>query len=251
MSGHSKWATIKRKKGKEDEKRGRIFTRLIKEIIIAARDGGGDPAANPRLRTAIDTAKAANMPKDNIERGIKKGTGELPGVSYEESIYEGYGPGGVALYIEVLTDNKNRTVSEVRHLLTKHGGGMGENGCVAWMFSKQGQIFVDAEKYDEETVLLEASELGAEDMSTEDGYHFITCTPDMLGTIRDGLTAKGIEVSDSEVAMISSNTIKIEDEKDAEKVLRIMELLEELDDVQRVSSNFDIDDAIMEKLSEE
>ena len=191
MSGHSKWATIKRKKGAADEKRGRIFTRLIKEISVAARMGGGDPEANPRLRTAIDTAKGNNMPKENIDRAVKKGTGELPGVSYEESVYEGYGPGGVAMYIEVLTDNKNRTVSEIRHMLSKHGGNMGENGCVAWMFSQKGQIYVDAEKYDEDTVLLEASDLGAEDMWTEEGLHVISMPVEKMTAVRDGLGRQG------------------------------------------------------------
>jgi YebC/PmpR family DNA-binding regulatory protein len=250
MSGHSKWATIKRKKGKEDEKRGRVFTKLIKEISIAARMGGGDPDANPRLRSAIDTAKAANMPKDNISRAIKKGTGDLPGTTYEESIYEGYGPGGVALFIEVLTDNKNRTVSEVRHLLTKWGGSMGEAGCVAWMFSQKGQVCVDAEQYDEETVLLEASDLGAEDMVTENDLHVITVSPDDMTALVNGLAEKGIEVKESEMLMVPSNTVKVE-EKDAGKVLRLMEALEELDDVSRLSSNFDIDEEVLEKLAGE
>lgn len=250
MSGHSKWATIKRKKGAADEKRGRIFTRLIKEISVAARMGGGDPESNPRLRTAIDNAKSNNMPKENIDRAIKKGTGELPGVSYEESVYEGYGPGGVALYIEVMTDNKNRTVSEIRHLLTKHGGNMGENGCVAWMFSQKGQIYVDAEKYDEDTVLLEAGDLGAEDMWTEEGLHVVSTPVDKLAAVRDGLAAKDIEVKDSELVMVPSSTIKLE-EKDAGKVLKMMELLEDHDDVQRVSSNFDIDEEVLRKLEGE
>lgn len=250
MSGHSKWATIKRKKGAADEKRGRIFTRLIKEISVAARMGGGDPEANPRLRSAIDNAKSNNMPKENIDRAIKKGTGELPGVSYEESVYEGYGPGGVALYIEVMTDNKNRTVSEIRHLLTKHGGNMGENGCVAWMFSQKGQIYVDAEKYDEDTVLLEAGDLGAEDMWTEEGLHVVSTPVEKLAAVRDGLVGKGMEVKDSELVMVPSSTIKL-DEKDAGKVLKLMELLEEHDDVQRVSSNFDIDEEVLRKFEGE
>jgi YebC/PmpR family DNA-binding regulatory protein len=247
MSGHSKWATIKRKKGKEDEKRGRMFTKLIKEISQAARMGGGDLEGNPRLRTAIDAAKASNMPKENIERAIKKGTGELPGVSYEESVYEGYGPGGIALYIEVMTDNKNRTVSEIRHILTKHGGNMGEAGCVSWMFTQKGQIYVDAEKYDEETVFLEASDLGAEDMITDGVLHVVTTSPDKLSAVKEGLLKKGIEIKDAEFVMQPSATIKL-DEKDAEKALKLMELIEENDDVQRVSSNFDIDEEIMRKL---
>ncbi|MBN2288877.1 MAG: YebC/PmpR family DNA-binding transcriptional regulator [Candidatus Glassbacteria bacterium] len=250
MSGHSKWATIKRKKSKEDERRGRVFTKLIKEISVAARTGGGDPDSNPRLRTAVDTAKAANMPKENIERAIKKGTGELPGASYEEAVYEGYGPGGVALYLEVLTDNKNRTVSEVRHLLTKSGGRMGEAGCVAWMFSPKGQVYIDAGRYDEETVMLEAGELGAEDMVTENELHVVTTSQENLAALRDGLAGKGIEVKDSEIVMMPSNTIKLE-EKDAAKVLKLMESLEDLEDMQRVSSNFDIDEEVLEKLAAE
>ncbi|RLB34686.1 MAG: YebC/PmpR family DNA-binding transcriptional regulator [Deltaproteobacteria bacterium] len=250
MSGHSKWATIKRKKSKEDEKRGKIFTRLIKEISVAARTGGGDPEANPRLRTAVENAKAANMPKENIERAIKKGTGELPGTNYEEAVYEGYGPGGVALYIEVLTDNKNRTVSELRHILTKHGGHMGEAGCVSWMFTQKGQIFVDAEKYDEETVFLEASDLGAEDMVTEEGLHVITTASEEMTAVREGLVNRNIEVKDAELVMVPSSTVKL-DEKDAQRVLKLMELIEDHDDVQRVSSNFDIDEEVLRKLESE
>jgi YebC/PmpR family DNA-binding regulatory protein len=250
MSGHSKWSTIKRKKGKEDERRGKIFTKLIKEISISARTGGGDPESNPRLRSAIDAAKNANMPKDNIERAIKKGTGEMPGVSYEESIYEGYAPGGVALYIEVLTDNKNRTVSEIRHILTKHGGNMAEAGSVAWMFSQKGQIFVDAEHYDEETVFLAASELGAEDIITEEGLHVIITAVEDFTAVKDGLAKEGIEVKDSELVMVPSSTVKLE-EKVAEKVLKLMEALEDSDDVQRVNSNFDIDEEVLRKLESE
>ena len=248
MSGHSRWSTIKRKKSKEDDRRGRVFTKLIKEISVAARLGGGDTDMNPRLRSAIDMAKAANMPKENIERAIKKGTGELPGTSYEEAVYEGYGPGGAALYIEVFTDNKNRTVSDIRHFLTKYGGRMGETGCVAWMFSQKGQVFIDAEQYDEDTVLLEASELGAEDMVTENDLHVVTTAPDELVALRDGLGEKGIEVKDSEIVMVPSNTIKLE-EKDAGKVLRLMESLEDHEDVRRISSNFDIDEEVLEKLA--
>ncbi len=250
MSGHSKWSTIKRKKGKEDEKRGKIFTKLIKEISVAARTGGGDIEANSRLRQAIDAAKTANMPKENIERAIKKGTGELPGVNYEEAVYEGYAPGGVALYIEVLTDNKNRTVSEIRHILTKHGGNMAEAGSVAWMFSQKGQIFVDTEHYDEETVFLTASELGAEDIITEEGLHVITTAVEDFTAFKDGLAAEGIEIKDSELVMVPSSTIKPE-EKVAGKVLKLLEALEDSDDVQRVNSNFDIDEEVLRKLEGE
>ncbi len=246
MSGHSKWSTIKRKKGKEDEKRGKMFTKIAKEITVAAKSSG-DINSNPRLRAAVDAAKAANMPKDNIERAVKKGTGELPGVTYEEAVYEGYGPGGVALYIEVLTDNRNRTVSDVRHLLTKHGGSMGEAGCVAWMFTLKGQIYVDAEQFDEEMVLLEASELGAEDMYTEEGVHVITTPVDLLGAVKEGLLAKGIQIKEAELVMQPSTSIQL-GQKEAERVLKLMELLEDNDDVQRVSSNFDIDEEVMRKL---
>ena len=250
MSGHSKWSTIKRKKGKEDEKRGKIFTKLIKEISVAARTGGGDPEANPRLRSAVDAAKGANMPKDNIERAIKKGTGELPGVNYEESIYEAYGPGGVALYIEVLTDNKNRTVGEIRHILSKHGGSMAEAGSVAWMFSQKGQIFIDAEHYDEEAVFLAASELGAEDITSEEDLHMVTAAVEKFTALKDGLAAEGIEIKDSELVMVPSTTIKL-DEKLAEKVLKLLEVIEDNDDIQRVNSNFDIDEEVLRKLESE
>jgi YebC/PmpR family DNA-binding regulatory protein len=248
MSGHSKWSTIKRKKGKEDEKRGRIFTKLIKEITVAARDGG-DPDANPRLRTAIDAAKAANMPADNMERAIKKGTGELEGVNYETAIYEGYGPGGVAMYVECLTDNRNRTVSEVRHILTKNGGNMAEAGAVAWMFTAKGQMYIDAGKYDEETVFMEASELGAEDVSQEDNFHVVTTAVEDMHRIRQALIAKGIEVAEAEMVRVPSNTIQL-DESDAARVLRMMDALEDNDDVQNVSSNFDISDEVMAKLDQ-
>ena len=250
MSGHSKWSTIKRKKGKEDEKRGKIFTKLIKEISVAARTGGGDPESNPRLRSAVDAAKGANMPKDNIERAIKKGTGELPGVNYEESVYEAYAPGGVALYIEVLTDNKNRTVGEIRHILTKHDGNMAEAGSVAWMFSPKGQIFIDAERYDEEAVFMAASELGAEDITSEEDLHIVTVAVEKFTALKDGMAAEGIEIKDSELVMVPSTTIKL-DEKLAEKVLKLLEALEDNDDIQRVNSNFDIDEEVLRKLESE
>ncbi|MBW7995091.1 MAG: YebC/PmpR family DNA-binding transcriptional regulator [Candidatus Glassbacteria bacterium] len=249
MSGHSKWATIKRKKAKEDEKRGKIFTKLIKEISVAARDGGGDLDANPRLRTAVEMAKNANMPNDNIERAIKKGTGELEGVNYEEAIYEGYGPGGVALFIECLTDNRNRTVSEVRHILTKHGGSMGEAGSVAWMFTAKGQLSIDAAKYDEETVFMEASELGAEDVVAEENCHVVTTAVEDLHKVKDGLQRAGIEVSETEMVKVPGSTIQL-DENDAGKVLKLMDALEECEDIQQISSNFDINDEVMAKLDQ-
>jgi YebC/PmpR family DNA-binding regulatory protein len=249
MSGHSKWSTIKRKKGKEDEKRGKIFTKLIKEISVAAREGGGSLDGNPRLRTAVDAAKAANMPNDNVDRAIKKGTGELEGVNYEEAVYEGYGPAGVAMYIECLTDNKNRTVGEVRHGLTKHGGSMAEAGAVAWMFAAKGQLCIDAAQYDEETVFMEASELGAEDVVTEGGSHVVTTAVEDLQKVREGLLEAGIEVLEAEMVRVPSNTIEL-NENDAGKVLRLLDVLEDNEDVQRISCNFDISDEVMAKLDQ-
>ncbi len=249
MSGHSKWSTIKRKKGKEDAKRSKIFTKLIKEISVAAREGGGSLDGNPRLRTAVDAAKAANMPNDNVERAIKKGTGELEGVNYEEAIYEGYGPAGVAMYIECLTDNRNRTVSEVRHILTKHGGNMAEAGSVAWMFTAKGHLYIDAAQYDEETVFLQASELGAEDVASEGNTHVVITAVEDMHKVREGLQSAGVEVQEAEMVRVPSNTIQL-DESDAGKVLRLMDALEENEDVQRVSSNFDISDEVMAKLDQ-
>ncbi len=247
MSGHSKWSTIRRKKEKEDSKRSRMFTKVIRELTVAAREGGGDPDSNPRLRTAIDNARGVNMPQDNIERAIKKGTGELPGTSYESAVYEGYGPGGVAVYVEVLTDNKNRTVAEVRHLFARNDGHLGENGCVAWMFSQKGQIYIDASRYNEEAVFESALESGAEDVLVEDDYYIIVTSSQDFIPVKDNLAEKGITFGDSEISMIPNNTIKVEG-KDAVKVLRLMEALEDHDDVQRVSSNFDIDEEVLRNL---
>jgi len=202
MSGHSKWSTIKRKKGKADAERGKVFTRHIKEITIAAREGGGDPEANPRLRTAIAAAKGSNMPADNIKRAIMKGTGELPGVSYESVTYEGYGPGGVALFMEGLTDNRNRTVSEVRHILSKYGGNLGANGCVAWMFERKGFITVDAGKVDEETLLEIALEAGAEDLKTEGEAYEITTPPEAVDDVRSAIEAERGLLDDEDVRLV-------------------------------------------------
>jgi len=248
MSGHSKWSTIKRKKGAADAKRGRIFTRVIKEISVAAREGGGDISSNPRLRTAVDNAKNANMPQENIQRAIKKGTGELPGTTYENMSYEGYGPGGVAMFVEVVTDNKNRTVAELRHIFTKLGGNLGAAGCVAWMFTQKGQIYVDGSRYSEDTVLDVALDCGAEDIVSEDENHTITTEPVDLEKVKDCLTGKGIEVESAEVAMIPGSYLKVEG-KDAEKLLRLIEGLEDHDDVQKVASNFDMDEELLESLS--
>jgi YebC/PmpR family DNA-binding regulatory protein len=247
MSGHSKWSTIKRKKAKVDAQRGKIFTKLIKEITVAAREGGGDPEANPRLRTAIDAAKAANMPMANIERAIKRGTGELPGVSYEEAIYEAYGPGGVALLIEVLTDNKKRTVAEVRHLVTKHHGSMGEAGSVSWQFERKGLIQVPVEGTDEEEVLMIAIDAGAEDLRRDNDYYEITTAPDQLEQVRQALQENGVPLESATLTMYPTTTIKVEG-KEAEQLLRLLDALEEHDDVQNVYSNFDIDVELLETL---
>jgi YebC/PmpR family DNA-binding regulatory protein len=248
MSGHSKWATIKHKKGALDAKRGKIFTKLIKEITIAARNGG-DPDSNPRLRTAITAAKAENMPADNIKRAIQKGTGELPGSTYEESVYEGYGPGGVALIMEITTDNKNRTLSEIRHILSKHGGNLGANGCVAWMFNKRGYIVVEKDKADEVSLLELATEAGAEDMS-EDGSNWEVFTPPAsFHQVVDKLKSAGITPAAAEVSMIPQSYVKLTG-KEAGQMLRLMEELEDHDDVQHVYANFDIEEAEMHALTE-
>jgi YebC/PmpR family DNA-binding regulatory protein len=248
MSGHSKWATIKRKKGKADAERGKLFTQHIKEITIAAREGGGDPDGNPRLRTAIANSKGVNMPAANIERAILKGTGNLPGVVYESLTYEGYGPGGVALYMEVMTDNKNRVVSEVRHILAKYGGNLGANGCVAWMFDTAGVITVEADKSDEEKLMEIALEAGAEDIALESELFTIKTSPDALDDVRVAIEKAGIEMASSEVTKIPQNTVKLDNEKDASSMLKMMDLLEENDDIQKVYANFDIDESVMEKL---
>jgi YebC/PmpR family DNA-binding regulatory protein len=251
MSGHSKWATIKRKKGAKDAERGRLFGRLIKEITVAARHGGGDPAGNPRLRTAIDTAKGANMPASNIERAIKKGTGELEGVTIEEAVYEGYGPGGAAILVDVLTDNRNRTTAEIRHLFSKYGGRMAEAGSVAWQFQTRGSIQVDKSKTEEDTVLAVALEAGAEDVVSEaasDVYEVMT-TPSNFEPVKAALTAGGMAIEASEIRKVAQNTVMVED-KDAEHLMKLMEMLEDHDDVQSVAANFDIPDEVMARLSQ-
>ncbi|MBN2105456.1 YebC/PmpR family DNA-binding transcriptional regulator [bacterium] len=245
MSGHSKWSTIKRKKAKVDAERGKTFTKLIKEITTAARQGGGDENANTRLRSAVMAAKAANMPQANIERAIKKGTGELPGVVYEEKTYEGYGAGGVAILIDTLTDNTNRTTSDVRHLLSKHGGSLGENGCVAWMFEKKGLIVIDKNKSEEELLMDIAIEAGAEDLTIEEDVYEIITLPDQFIAVKEALGKAKIPLASDEITMIPKTTVKIEG-KAAEQVLRLMEALEENEDIQHVYSNFDIDEADLE-----
>jgi len=246
MSGHSKWATTKHRKAAVDSKRGKIFTRIIKEITVAARMGGGDPDGNPRLRTAVAKAKENNMPADNIKKAIQKGTGELPGVNYEESIYEGYGPGGVALLIEIMTDNKNRTLSEVRHLLGKNGGSLGEAGCVSWMFEKKGYIVVGREKIQEDRLMGLALEAGAEDMKTVGKQYEIFTSLKDFETVKEALNKESIEIVLSEITAISQSDIKLEG-KEAIRMLHLMEVLENHDDIQNVYANFDIPDDIIEK----
>lgn len=246
MSGHSKWATIRRKKAKVDAQRGKMFTRLIKELMVAARQGGGDETSNARLRTAIAAAKTANMPTANIERAIKRGTGELDGVSYEEVTYEGYGPGGVAILIEVVTDNRNRTVADMRHHLSKHGGNLGENGCVAWMFEKKGMLVIPGEGVDEEELMMAALEAGADDMKQEEESYEVTTAPENFEAVKEALEGSGLTVESAEITMLPKNTVKVEGAQ-AEKVLKLIEILEEHDDVQNVYANFDID---FEQISE-
>jgi len=242
MSGHSKWHTIKHKKGAADAKRGRVFTKLIKEITVAARVGGGDPEGNPRLRTVVLAAKASNMPKDNIEKAIKKGTGELPGVSYEEVSYEGYGPGGVAIYLQTLTDNRNRTLPEIRHLFSKFGGNLGESNCVSWMFEKKGYIVIPKEKASEETLLEVVLDAGGDDVRDDGENWEVLSPPERLHAVNEALAAKGIQTTSAEISMVPKNTVRIEGKK-AQQLLSMMEALEEHDDVQNVWANFDIDEA--------
>ena len=247
MSGHSKWSSIKHKKGRMDAQRGKIFTKLIKEITVAARAGGGDPGANPRLRTAIQGAKDANMPADNIDRAIKKGTGELPGVKYEEFMYEGYGPNGVAILVETLSDNKNRTTADVRHIFGKYNGRLGEAGCVAWIFEQRGLILVDEEKCDEDTLLSLALEAGAEDVKLEEGTFEVVTTPADFEQVRQAIIDGGVEYIQAEITKIPQSLVKL-DGSEAQKTLRLVEALEDHDDVQKVHANFDIDESIMEKI---
>ncbi len=249
MSGHSKWSTIKRKKGANDAKRGKIFTKLIKEITIAARMGGGDPAGNPRLRSAITAAKAENMPKDNIARAIKKGTGDLEGAVYEEILYEGYGPGGVAVLVETMTDNKNRTVADVRHFFAKSGGNLGESGCVAWMFDKKGTILIDKKEVDEEELMDIAIEAGAEDVVEEETTFQILTAPEDFSEVVEILEKNSISFLEANIAMVPKNTVDVTEEKTARSLLKLLENLEDHDDVQKVHANFDIPDSLMEELS--
>ena len=242
MAGHSKWKQIKRKKAVTDARRASSWTKVIREITVAARSGGGDPGGNPRLRTAIDAAKAVNMPWDNIDRAIKKGTGELEGSVYEELSYEGYGPGGAAIFIEATTDNPNRTVAEIRHAFSRNGGNLGATNSVAWMFDRKGQIYLDASKSDEDATLEAALDAGAEDFAREGDQYIVTTAPATLHSVQDALAGRKLVIDSAELTMVPRNTVRVEG-ADAERILKLMEVLEELEDVSRVSSNFDIDAA--------
>ena len=248
MAGHSKWANIKHRKAAQDAKRNKIFTRLIKEITVAARLGGGDPEANPRLRQAVDKALGSNMPKDNIDRAIKRGTGELEGVSYDEVTYEGYAPGGVAVMVECMTDNKNRTVSEIRHAFSKNGGNLGEDGSAAYIFQKTGMLIFDASAVDEDALMEAAMEAGADDIQTEDGQHVIYTDPQDFEEVKRGLHEQGFEPEVAEVTMKPDTTVRVEDQQ-AEKVIKLLEVLEDHDDVQNVYANYDIPDEVLERVS--
>jgi len=248
VSGHSKWSTIKHKKAAQDAKRGKMFTRVIREITISAREGGGDPEGNPRLRTAIAEAKAANMPADNITRAIKRGTGEMEGMTLEEVSYEGYGPAGVAVLVQTVTDNKNRTLPEIRHIFSKNGGNLAESNAVAWMFQKKGYIVVDSSAIAEDALLEMVLEAGADDLRQDGGNHEIITSPDNFQSVREALQRKGVPIEAAEIAMLPQNTVRAVGDA-ARKVLRLIDALEDHDDVQHVWANFDIDDREMETSS--
>jgi YebC/PmpR family DNA-binding regulatory protein len=251
MSGHNKWSTIKHRKGAQDKKRGKVFTRLIKELTVAARMGGGDPDGNPRLRSAVSAARAANMPKDNIERAIKKGTGELEGVDYSEVTYEGYGPEGIALMVDAVTDNTNRTVSEVRSLFTKRGGNMANPGAVAWMFEQKGRVQVDKEGVGFDTVFEHALEAGADDVLDEGDDWGVMCAREDLYTVSESLEAAGVAVKEATLVRTPANTVAIESVDAARKVLKLVDAMEDLDDVQMVWGNFDLSDEVLAALEED
>jgi len=250
MSGHSKWHSIKHKKAKVDAARGKVFTKIIKELTVAARVGGGDPGMNPRLRVAVSAAKGANMPAKNIENAIKKGTGEMPGVVYEDVIYEGYGPGGVAVYIDAVTDNKNRTVAEVRFMLSKSGGNLGENGSVAWMFERKGMITVSKDNNTEDQLFELSIECGAEDMETSDDSFIIYTSFEDFNQVRADLEENNVEIDSAELTMIPKNTVQVEG-KEAEQLMKLMEQIDDHDDIQNVYANFDIEDEEMERILSE
>ncbi|MGE5273470.1 MAG: YebC/PmpR family DNA-binding transcriptional regulator [Verrucomicrobiota bacterium] len=250
MSGHSKWSSIKHKKGAADAKRGQLFTKLTRALIVAAKDGGPDPAGNLALQNAIDKARAASMPKDNIERAIARGSGTgADAAAYEHISYEGYGPGGVAVYVDVLTDNRNRTAGEVRHIFTRHDGNLAESGAVAWLFERKGVVLVDRDTTDEDELMLAAADAGADDVVEEGSSFEVTCAPEDLHRVREGLEAAGVPVTDAEVTMLPKTTVAIEDEAVARKVLKLIDGLEEADDVQDVYANFDIPEHVLETVA--
>ncbi len=249
MAGHSKWHNIRHKKARMDAKRGQIFTKLIREITVAARQGGGDPEFNPRLRMAIEKAKEHNMPMENIERAIKRGTGELEGVSYEEVTYEGYGPEGVAIIVECLTDNRNRTTGEIRHIFSKHGGNLGTTGCVSFLFEEKGIIQVPKSEYTEEEIFEKAIEAGAEDVIIEDDYYEIRTEPKELYAVKDALENMGVKIEKAELTKIPTTTVEIKDEETATKLMKLLDALEDNDDVQKVYANFDMSTQLMEKVT--
>jgi YebC/PmpR family DNA-binding regulatory protein len=250
MSGHSKWSSIKHKKGAADAKRGQLFTKLTRALIVAAKDGGPDPAANLALQNAIEKARAASMPKDNIERAIARGSGTgADAAAYEHISYEGYGPGGVAVYVDVLTDNRNRTAGEVRHIFARHDGNLAESGAVAWLFERKGVVLVDAESTDEDELTLAAADAGAEDVAEEGSSFEVTCAPEDLHAVREALEGAGIAVTDAEVTMLPKTTVAVEDEATARKVLKLIDGLEENDDVQDVYANFDIPERVLEAVA--
>lgn len=241
MAGHSKWANIKRKKAKVDAQKGKVFTKLAREIIVAARNGGGDPDANPRLKAAIQRAKEANIPNENIQRAIMRGTGELEGANYEEVTYEGYGPGGVAILLEALTDNRNRTAAEIRHCFSKYGGNLGEAGCVSWMFEKQGIIIVGKDSgVNEDDLMLMALDAGADDFKDEGEVYEITCTPDSLNSVKENLEKQNVPIMEAQVTMIAQNTVKLEGQNE-ERMKKLIDILEDHDDVREVYTNWEMD----------
>lgn len=241
MSGHSKWAQIKRQKAVNDQTRGKRFSKLGREIAVAARQGGGDPNFNPRLRTAVANAKAENMPAANIERAVQRGTGALPGVIFEEVTFEGYGPGGVAMYLECVTDNNNRTVAEIRHIMSKMGGNLGQSGSVAWMFERKGQVYLDAGRYDEDSALELALAAGAEDVRTEDGVHVLTTSVAEFHAVQDALREQGVDFNEAELAMLPATTVEVKG-REAVRLIKLVTALEEQDDVLKLYSNFEVDD---------
>ncbi len=248
MAGHSKWAQIKRQKAVNDKARGRLFSKLAREISVAAREAGKEPDFNPRLRTAIANAKAENMPNDNIERAILRGTGALPGVSYQSLTYEGYGPGGAALYMECLTDNTKRTVAEIRHILEKGGGNLGRDGSVAWMFERKGQVYIDAKRYDEEAVLAAALDAGAQDVERDDDLFVVSTALEDFHSVQDALRQRGVEIQEAELAMMPTSTMQVAG-PDAESLLRLVSRLQDQDDVQKIFFNFEVDEQAWEALS--